>query len=894
MGRAKVSITVFIFLNFSWAIWDVRVNNIGQWEVCISNYGKFGETIFVNAGAWWPRGSGHNYIFGAGIWIGAIAPNGDTLVTVGYNPSNAVTEFAPGLPYSNPENSQWRVYFSTELGYPFVPVSVEDCYAVYNDFNQDFHIPNDTRPIGITVTLRTLAFPKDWADDILFLKYIIKNDTTHTINNLYAGIGMDYDIGNEAWPNDRGGIDLTRKLFFGWQNQPEPGWDSRGMIGLKLLSPYSLSCFKRFTLNSEPNLDWQRYMAMAGYNFQNGNYEPFDTIWFPPDDQRILMSTGIWNLSPGDSIILDWALIASHDTLPPSPEMEYKADKAQTLFNIGFHNVHISQPNGEEIISGNYPIIYTANSITPNPLSLDFYLVSEHGFDTIALGQLNNGIYSWNTTLFPDGVLYRVIALAYDTITLGGDISDSPFVIDNPGNAPPYLKVLSPKTYLYLNQIDTLSRDFDIAWFTRDPEFLDSLYINIYFKSEYDSIFEPIATNEPNDSHYIWNTLPIRNGLGWLVLETHDEEFTVAETVSVYLLNQISGGPLNHIQGLNNCVDLSCLVHQLENLTGHTYELEFLQYKRIQTDSFVNYPEYIYKITDLNTGQVVLDTYSLKDAYYHDNGVGFNDYSPITDGFSIRAYTVAPNIIYQQNFHNDSVKIISGSYPEDSISLFWPSSSTWWAYRGSRLQLDWVIKAGGGLTLLVTDLDYGDTIPYKPYSTIQNPDSAFGWCFRNSIIGGSSSDTLRPGYDRYIFFCGSRIYMSASGVFPQVGDRWIVYPSQNSPPIKGNVYRFTPVNYIAETKSQLKPFSFQILPVPSRNNLTIAYSLPKVQKISLAIYDVLGRQVKRLRDGIEKPGDYKIFWNGFDDNNRKVSSGVYFCRFETEGLCLTKKVVLLR
>lgn len=94
---------------------------------------------------------------------------------------------------------------------------------------------------------------------------------------------MDYDIGNEAGTNanDRGGIDLPRKLFFGWQDEPEPGWDSRGMLGWKLLSTYPLSCFKRFTFSFEPNYDWERYMVMAGYNFQNGNYEPFDTIWFP-------------------------------------------------------------------------------------------------------------------------------------------------------------------------------------------------------------------------------------------------------------------------------------------------------------------------------------------------------------------------------------------------------------------------------------------------------------------------------------------------------------------------------------------------------------------------------------------------------------------------------------
>ncbi len=876
--------------NLSWAVFNIKYNNIGKWEVAISNYGKFGQTPFVNPGAFWPRNTGKNYIYGAGIWIGGILPNGDTAVTIGYEPYGGGCEFAPGEPYSNYADLKWRVYFSSELNYPFPIVSFEDGYAIYNDFDPWFHIPIDAKPMGITVILKTHTFPKQWADDVLFFKYIIKNDTTYTINNLYAGICMDYEIGSKGGisTNDRGGIDLPRKLFFGWQEQPEPGWDSRGMIGWKLLSPYPLSCFKRFTQYLLPHYDWQRYMTMAGYNYHNGNYEPFDTIWFPPDAQVILISAGPWNLPPGDSIILDWVLIASHDSIPPSPEMEYKADKSQLLFNTGRHNVNVTQPNGGEVVSDNYPVLYTANSVTPNPLLLDFYLLSEHGYDTIALSQTNTGNYTWNTTSFPDGVLNKLIAMAYDTVTFGGDISDGYFVINNPGNASPYLLLITP-----LNNA-TLMRDVDITWFARDPEFLDSLYINIYFRSQYDSIFQPVALNEPNDSHFVWNTLPYRNGRGLLVIEARDEEFTAAETISVYLLNQVSGGPINQIGGRNNCVNLSVLVHQPEYLTGHTYEIEFLNHKRIRTGIFRNYPEYIYKITDLNTGIVVLDTYSLRNAYFYNFGIAFNDFSPIIDGFSIKSFTQTPNIIYPTKFRNDSVKVISGNYPQDSIIISGSGDSIWWAYRGSRLQIDWVLKPGGGLTLLVIDLDYGDTIPYKPYSTLYNPDSAFGWCFRPSSPGVPASDTLRPGYDKFIFLCGSRIQMAALSTFPQVGDRWIVYPSQYSPPIKGNIYRFTPINYVAETKSQLTPISFSVYPVPFTKSLMITYSFAKMEYIKIGIYDILGREVKRLVDGMLKPGNYTIRWNGLDDKNTKVSAGVYFCRFETIDYKATKKIILLK
>ncbi len=101
MLRIKWALMIIIFFNLSWAIWDIRVNNLGQWQVCISNYGKFGQSINGTAGAWWPRNSGHNYIYGAGIWVGAIAPNGDTLATIGYLPlwtTNTVFPFYPPIP----------------------------------------------------------------------------------------------------------------------------------------------------------------------------------------------------------------------------------------------------------------------------------------------------------------------------------------------------------------------------------------------------------------------------------------------------------------------------------------------------------------------------------------------------------------------------------------------------------------------------------------------------------------------------------------------------------------------------------------------------------------------------------------------------------------------------
>ena len=42
-----------------------------------------------------------------------------------------------------------------------------------------------------------------------------------------------------------------------------------------------MTAFKRFTLNLEPNLDNERYVTLAGYNFKTMVYEPYDTAPYP-------------------------------------------------------------------------------------------------------------------------------------------------------------------------------------------------------------------------------------------------------------------------------------------------------------------------------------------------------------------------------------------------------------------------------------------------------------------------------------------------------------------------------------------------------------------------------------------------------------------------------------
>ena len=64
--------------------------------------------------------------------------------------------------------------------------------------------------------------------------------------------------------------------------------------------------------------------------------------------------------------------------------------------------------------------------------------------------------------------------------------------------------------------------------------------------------------------------------------------------------------------------------------------------------------------------------------------------------------------------------------------------------------------------------------------------------------------------------------------------------------------------------------------------------------VHLAIYDVRGRLVRTLVDGVASAGKKLITWNGRDKSGKSVTSGVYFGRLTAGKETMSKKLVLIR
>jgi hypothetical protein len=69
----------------------------------------------------------------------------------------------------------------------------------------------------------------------------------------------------------------------------------------------------------------------------------------------------------------------------------------------------------------------------------------------------------------------------------------------------------------------------------------------------------------------------------------------------------------------------------------------------------------------------------------------------------------------------------------------------------------------------------------------------------------------------------------------------------------------------------------------------ISYQIPVTSKVTLRIYDLLGREIATLVNEEQLPGWKKVQWNAKD-----VSSGVYFYKIITDSFVATKKLLLMK
>jgi hypothetical protein len=226
-------------------IYDTKFLDINRWHLPFYNDGRFAIDITQQnfPGGYWPAPIRNFYLFGGGLWVGAIFENpgakSDTFVTVGYNPNSGGGEFYPTLAeYSDKGtgNSADRVYKYGTTDWPppgsyfasaggrdtlMVPrdnFSLQDMWMAFSDAYTPQHT-SPGRPLGLDVFLTIYAWNYPANQDIFFCIYRVRNSTARipdgpgaqTLRRVYFGVCNDNDIGDAT--DDMVGIIKDR--YFG-------------------------------------------------------------------------------------------------------------------------------------------------------------------------------------------------------------------------------------------------------------------------------------------------------------------------------------------------------------------------------------------------------------------------------------------------------------------------------------------------------------------------------------------------------------------------------------------------------------------------------------------------------------------------------------------------------
>ena len=120
---------------------------------------------------------------------------------------------------------------------------------------------------------------------------------------------------------------------------------------------------------------------------------------------------------------------------------------------------------------------------------------------------------------------------------------------------------------------------------------------------------------------------------------------------------------------------------------------------------------------------------------------------------------------------------------------------------------------------------------------------------------------------------------------------WIVAPNNGHPETQNLYVVFAEASSVG-TESIEEPALFQLdqnYPNPFSTNTTIPYRIETTSRVTLTVYDMLGREIERLVDEAKPAGAYQIGYNA-----ESLPSGMYVYRLQAESFSETRQFMVVR
>jgi len=354
------------------------VLNTGSLHLNITNWGLIGSrysepsSFFGSPSAQWPGGSGHEYLFAAGLWIGGWK-QGTPSVSCG----QPETELRPSLDprdvlYESKNMVQIRPNYTGAI--TGVPADLangdddgdglldEDPLDGYDQdgdglIDEDYaqrgsqmftclmrdddpltqQMYPDHRPLGVEIRQDVCSWDTQEEEDVVGFRWVITNRSSQPIEHLYVGFMVDGDIGRHNDPG--GGRDDLAGTFTGMVRQPEeyyedlayvymrdgavedalPGWIAASINGTgfgdaKAVRPSGLTVRAQRVFNNSFSQGPGGFPMLDTERYALMSQEKQDNT-VPPEeygDYIVMISVGPYDvLKPGEYVVVEASLLVA-------------------------------------------------------------------------------------------------------------------------------------------------------------------------------------------------------------------------------------------------------------------------------------------------------------------------------------------------------------------------------------------------------------------------------------------------------------------------------------------------------------------------------------------------------------------------------------------------------
>lgn len=196
-----------------------------------------------------------------------------------------------------------------------------------------------------------------------------------------------------------------------------------------------------------------------------------------------------------------------------------------------------------------------------------------------------------------------------------------------------------------------------------------------------------------------------------------------------------------------------------------------------------------------------------------------------------------------------------------------------------------VVKSlGGGSGALYTESGYFVFDGFE-----EDPGSWHGY----AIIMGAGEYVTGPGEVLFWDIEGLDL-----GVSPIISVEALIYDEASPPNLLADVVLDTATVIVEDALSavpEIPAFSNQLMVAPNPFNprTLISFDMPRETLARLTVYDMRGRQIALLYDGIAPAGILQENWNGTDNYGQAQPGGVYLFQLKTDdGIAWAKGILV--